>query len=118
VTVVVDSSALITFARIGRLELLRQITGDVHVPDAVFEEVVQKGAGRPGSTEIAQATRGLRRSIRDPTAVDHLRVRVGRGEAETGSQDPTAAWIGNLVAGDRSPGGFVRQVLGRYLDLA
>ena len=61
-TVVLDSSALITFARIGRLELLRRIAGDVHVPDAVFEEVVQKGAGRPGSAEIAQASCVLRRA--------------------------------------------------------
>jgi hypothetical protein len=42
--------------RIGRLELLRRIAGELHVPDAVFEEVVRKGAGRPGSAEVAQAS--------------------------------------------------------------
>jgi hypothetical protein len=51
VTVVLDSSALITLARIGRLELLHRISDAVHVPNAVFEEVVHKGAGRPGSVE-------------------------------------------------------------------
>lgn len=59
-TVVFDSSALITLARIGRLELLHRMVGTVHVPDAVFEEVVQKGAGRPGSAEVAQADWVLR----------------------------------------------------------
>jgi predicted nucleic acid-binding protein len=82
VTVVVDSSALITLARIGRLELLRRITGEVHVPAAVFEEVVTKGESRPGSAEVARATWVLRRSVRDLASVERLRARVGRGEAE------------------------------------
>lgn len=81
-TVVLDSSALITLARIGRLELLRRIADVIHVPNAVFEEVVQKGAGRPGSAEVAQAQWILRRDVRDVASVERLRARVGRGEAE------------------------------------
>lgn len=46
---VLDSSALITLARIGRLDLLRQVAGTVHIPEAVYEEVVQAGQGRHGS---------------------------------------------------------------------
>ena len=80
--VVVDSSALITLARIGRLELLRQTTDVVHIPEAVFEEVVQKGAGRPGSAELAQADWVRRRTVRDVASVDRLRARLGRGESE------------------------------------
>lgn len=79
---VLDSSALITLARIGRLPLLHGIGGTVHVPDAVFEEVVHKGAGRPGSAQVAQAGWILRRSIRDVASVDRLRGRIGHGEAE------------------------------------
>jgi len=82
VIVVVDSSALITLARIGRLELLQQIAGVVHLPEAVFEEVVHKGAGRPGSSQVAAASWILRRSVRDKTFVERLGGRVGRGEAE------------------------------------
>lgn len=80
--VVVDSSVLITLARIGRLELLHRMTGVVHIPEAVFVEVVQKGAGRPGSTELAQADWVLRQDVRDVAAVDRLRARLGRGESE------------------------------------
>lgn len=80
--VVVDSSALITLARIGRLELLQQIAVVVHLPEAVFEEVVHKGAGRPGSSQVAAARWILRRSVRDKTFVERLGGRVGRGEAE------------------------------------
>ena len=80
--VVVDSSALITLARIGRLELLHQTTDVIHIPKAVFEEVVQKGAGRPGSGELAQADWVRRRTVRDVASVDRLRARLGRGESE------------------------------------
>ncbi len=52
---VLDSSALITLARIGRLDLLRQLTTTVHIPEAVYDEVVQVGQGRHGSVEIARA---------------------------------------------------------------
>ena len=54
----------------------------VHVPIAVFEEVVQKGAGRPGSAEVAQARWVLRESVRDLASVDRLCARLGRGESE------------------------------------
>ena len=80
--VVADSSALITLARIGRLELLHQTADVVHIPEAVFEEVVQKGVGRPGSAELAQADWLRRRTVRDVASVDRLRARLGRGESE------------------------------------
>ena len=80
--VVVDSSILITLARIGRLGLLQHATDVIHIPESVFVEVVQKGAGRPGSAELAQADWLLRRTVRDVAAVDRLRTRLGRGESE------------------------------------
>ena len=63
---VLDSSSLIALARIGRLDLLRQVTSDVHIPEAVYEEVVQAGEGRRGSVEVAQAqwiSDGIRRDV-------------------------------------------------------
>jgi predicted nucleic acid-binding protein len=45
VILVLDSSALITLARVGRLDLLRQIAGTAHIPEAVFEEVVMRDDG-------------------------------------------------------------------------
>jgi len=55
VILVLDASALITLARIGRLDLLRQIATAVYIPEALYEEVVERGQGRPGSTEVAHA---------------------------------------------------------------
>ena len=80
--VVVDSSALITLARIGRVGLLYSVAGAVHVPDAVFEEVVHQGAGRPGSEELANASWVVCHSVRDTASVDRLCARLGRGESE------------------------------------
>ncbi len=79
---VLDSSALITLARIGRLDLLRQIARAVHIPEAVYEEVVQAGQGRHGSVEVAQAQWIFRHEIQDAGAVARLRVGMGKGEAE------------------------------------
>ena len=79
---VLDSSALIPLARIGRLDLLRQIAGAAHISEAVYEEVVESGQGRPGSLEVAQAQWISRHQVQDRAAVSRLRVRVGRGEAE------------------------------------
>jgi predicted nucleic acid-binding protein len=82
VILVLDSSALITLARIGRLDLLRQVAGTVHIPEAVYEEVVQAGQGRHGSAEVAEAQWISRHAVHDRPAVARLRSRVGRGEAE------------------------------------
>ncbi len=52
--IVADSTPLIAFARIGRLELLERIVGRLIVPKAVFAEVA--GAKmRPGSLEVSRA---------------------------------------------------------------
>ena len=79
---VLDSSSLISLARVGRLDTLRRIAGTVHIPEAVYEEVVQTGQERPGSVEVAQAHWIARHQVEDEAAVARLRARVGRGEAE------------------------------------
>lgn len=79
---VLDSSALITLARIGRLDLLRQLARAVHIPEAVYEEVVLAGQGRHGSVEVAQAQWISRHQVQDQAAVVPLRARVGKGGAE------------------------------------
>jgi predicted nucleic acid-binding protein len=38
--IVADSGPIIVFARIGRLDLLRQVVGELIIPDAVYEELV------------------------------------------------------------------------------
>jgi predicted nucleic acid-binding protein len=82
VILVVDASVLITLARVGRLQLLRDLAHEVVVPYAVYDEVVGQGVGRPGQTEVAQASWISRRHIRDRTAVARFETEVARGESE------------------------------------
>ena len=41
--IVADAVPIIGFSRIERLELLRQVVGELVIPDAVYEELVVKG---------------------------------------------------------------------------
>ena len=40
------------FARIGQLDLLRQVVGTLYIPDAVYNEMVHPKRERPGAAEI------------------------------------------------------------------
>lgn len=44
-----DSSPLILYARIGRLDLLHDVFGEMLIPRAVWDEVVTQGGGRQGA---------------------------------------------------------------------
>lgn len=53
--VVVDSSALIPLARIGRLSLLCQVFEKVHTPKHVYKETVLQGKGKRGTSILKEA---------------------------------------------------------------
>jgi len=83
VILVFDSSSLIALARVGRLDLLHELAGEVHIPGAVFEEVAEHADERPGSAEVRSAPWIQVGRVLDRQAVEHLRGRLGRGEAES-----------------------------------
>lgn len=53
--VVSDASPLIYLARIGELDLLQKLYGELHIPVAVWQEVVVAGAGQPGADAVRVA---------------------------------------------------------------
>lgn len=53
--IVSDSSPLISLARIGKLDLLHRLYGELLIPQAVWRELVVKGAGQSGVEEIKSA---------------------------------------------------------------
>jgi predicted nucleic acid-binding protein len=55
VTVLSDSSPLITLAKIGRLDLLPKLYEKVTITPEVYAEVVVSGAGLAGSSQIFAA---------------------------------------------------------------
>ena len=54
--VVADAGPLIHLAAIGQSDLVRRLSAEVLVPQAVFHEVVVTGAGLPGAAEVESAT--------------------------------------------------------------
>jgi len=53
--IVCNASPLINLARIGKLGLLRELYGQIIIPEAVWHEVVVEGSGQPGSEEVKVA---------------------------------------------------------------
>jgi predicted nucleic acid-binding protein len=81
-TIVSNSSPLILYAKIGRLELLHELFSEILIPPAVHEEIVIRGRGRAGASDVATA-QWITPSALPDRALAQLPVRgLGQGEAE------------------------------------
>jgi hypothetical protein len=81
--VIADSSFLIALATVDALWLLPRLFMDVTIPDAVYSEVVTKGAGLPGADEVAQAPWITRATVKGTRRIQAYRKKgLGSGEAE------------------------------------
>lgn len=80
--IVSDASILINLAIIKQLELLKSLYDKVVIPDAVFHEIVVKGAGKPGAQEIQMLDWLEVKSCQDVNMVNKLLNDVDLGEAE------------------------------------
>ena len=52
-----DTSILIHLAAIGRFYLLKQLFGEIIIPEGVYIEAVVEGWGLPGSLETSEGIR-------------------------------------------------------------
>jgi predicted nucleic acid-binding protein len=77
--IVADAGPIIGFACRGRLDLLRQVVGDLVVPAAVYEELVGRERQRPGTTNVEQGGWIQRKMVTDRMAPAALHM--GEGEA-------------------------------------
>ena len=73
---------MIGLSKIGRLDVLRQLFGNVLIPPAVFDEVVTKGRGRPGADDVRQAEWILTTFVNNRLAVEMSHIYLGIGESE------------------------------------
>jgi uncharacterized protein len=80
-TAVSNSSPLIFYARIGRLDILQALFAEVLVPQAVWWEVVTVGRDRAGSSEVA-AAHWIRESLNRSATRWHLLESLDPGERE------------------------------------
>jgi len=77
-----NSGPIISFARAGHLDLLKKIIGELWIPEAVYEDIVVKGKGRPGSNEVRHGKWTKRKEIKDKTKLALFPPDLGRGEIE------------------------------------
>jgi len=80
--IVADSGPIVSFARARLPELLNQVVGTLIVPDAVYEEIAIRGAGKAGSG-APQWIR--RRSLGERGELDEVSATFRRGGRETPS---------------------------------
>lgn len=80
--VVSNTSPLMNLAIIDRLDLLRQIYGIIHIPEAVWNELAIQGRGKPGSEAIASATWIQKHAVQNRHLVIALRQQLDVGESE------------------------------------
>ena len=81
--VISNASVLIGLSSIGMLSLLRERFPEaILVPEAVWREVVDEGAERPGARELSAANWIKIQKINDKRMVRLLRAELDEGEAE------------------------------------
>ena len=81
-SVVSNASPLIGLARIGKLELLQQLYGELVLPEAVEHEVVVEGAELPAADQVGKATWIKSQAVSNKQLVRVLQENLGAGEAE------------------------------------
>jgi len=81
--VISNASVLIGLSSIGMLLLLRErFPESIVVPEAVWREVVDEGADRPGAREVSAANWIKVQKVNDEGMVGLLRAELAEGEAE------------------------------------
>ena len=80
--IVADSGPIISFARAGRLDLLKQVTTELIIPDAVFDEIVVSGDDRPGAEEVKQGLWIKPVTVQERSLLENLPGKLSRGESE------------------------------------
>lgn len=79
--IVVNSGPLISLARIGQLDLLPKLFGEILVPSAVYSELTQD-LSLPGARDIQDAGWLTVREVSDRSAVERLSFWLDAGESE------------------------------------
>lgn len=80
--VVANSTPIIALAKIGRLDLLRQLYGEVAIPRAVYDEVTAKEDAAAQAVDSSVEWL-LVEDAPEPDAASLLRARLHAGEVET-----------------------------------
>jgi predicted nucleic acid-binding protein len=82
IKIVSDAGPLLSFARAHRFDLLQAVVGELIIPEAVYDEIVIQGAGRPGAEEVRQSAWITRQHVQDRSFLERLPATLHLGERE------------------------------------
>jgi len=82
VIVVANAGPVIALAQIGQVQLLPELYRRIHIPVAVYQEVVAAGGQRAGAADVATANWIVVVTVQNRAAVQLLRERLDLGESE------------------------------------
>lgn len=80
--IVSNSGPIISFARAGYLDLLREVLQEIKIPPEAYEEIVVRGTGKPGASEVKSENWIKKEIIKDRFKVDQLPSSLELGERE------------------------------------
>jgi uncharacterized protein len=81
-SLVADAGPILSFARAQRLELLRDVVGTLLIPEAVYDDIVVRGAGKPGAQEVQTSIWIRHERIQDPSLIEQLPSKLHLGERQ------------------------------------
>jgi predicted nucleic acid-binding protein len=77
-----DSGPILSFARAHRLDVLHAVVEGLYVPEAVYDDIVIAGRGKPGAAEVAQSDWIKRTPLNDLSSADRFSSRLHAGERQ------------------------------------
>lgn len=80
--IVSNSSPLMNLSAIKKLDLLKKLYKEILIPQAVWDEVVEKGKGQPGAEDVKKASWIKKEMVSNISLVETLTLNLDRGEAE------------------------------------
>jgi uncharacterized protein len=81
-SIVSNASPLINMARIGRLDLLHTLYGELLIPESVWYEVVEQGTGQPGADQVKTSDWIRVKAVENRRLVQALQQDLDAGESE------------------------------------
>lgn len=81
-TIISDSGPILSFARAGQLDVLRQVVGELIIPEAVYGEITMGGEGKPGAAEVESSVWIKREQVKNRPSLSQLSRRLHLGEME------------------------------------
>jgi len=80
--VICNSSVIVALSRIGYLWLLKKLFNSIIIPQAVYNEIVLKGSGKPGAKDVDESVWVQVAVVYDVDNVEKLTSIIHQGEAE------------------------------------